>query len=96
MATGETNAPCEDSSAINLEDKYAYFDNNFEFEDGEKNETSVKGGLRRNVKYWENTLRAKKEILKITKEGYKLPFAFTPLSAEFLKTIEALQITSIS
>ena len=44
VATGGTDAPCKDNAAT-LEDKYAYFDNNFEFEDGDKIIRAVKVGL---------------------------------------------------
>ena len=71
VVTGGTNAPCEDNSATSLEDKYAYFNNNFEFEDGDKIVKAVKGNLSKKVAYWENTLEANRDILNIIKEGYK-------------------------
>ena len=40
-----TNARCEDNSATSLEDKYAYFNNNFEFEDGDEIVKAVKENL---------------------------------------------------
>ena len=56
VAAGGTNAQREDNSATSLKDKYAYFDNNFEFEDGDKNSREAKGGLSKKVEYCEKTL----------------------------------------
>ena len=50
VATGGTNAPCEDNAATILKDKYAYFHNNFEFEDGDKIIDAVKGKLSKRLR----------------------------------------------
>ena len=50
VTTGGTNAQCEDNSATSLKDKYGYFDNNFEFEDGDKIIDAVKGKLSKRLR----------------------------------------------
>ena len=42
----------------------------------------IKGNLRRNVEYWEKTLKASPFILSIIQQGYKIPFRYLPPSFE--------------
>ena len=88
---GGISAPFVASSSNSLQDKYAYDYDLFEFEVGDERSRSVKGGLAKKVPYWEDVLGANREILKILKVGYKLPFAFTPKSVEFKNNKSSLK-----
>ena len=45
--------------------------------------TGVKGRIKRNIDFWEHTLKANSEILANIKEGCKINFTDIPSSAEF-------------
>ena len=53
----------------------------FDHENSNKSNISLKGNLRRNIAYWQNTLMANKSILHIIENGYKIPFFETPEKA---------------
>lgn len=86
MATGATNVqgdtkPVEED---NLKVEYDNIDFSlFEFESGYDKNVNIKGRLREHTNYWENTLKANDEIMKILREGYRLPFIYTPTKKEF-------------
>ena len=46
----------------------------FDHENSQKFNVSLKGNLKRNIVYWQNTLMANESVLHITKNGYKIPF----------------------
>ena len=54
----------------------------FEFEKG-NNYPSVKGKLKKNWIFWQETLSANSAILEIIDNGYKIPFFKTPKCASF-------------
>ena len=54
----------------------------FEFEKG-NNYPSVKGKLKENWIFWQETLSANSAILEIIDNGYKIPFFKTPKCASF-------------
>ena len=46
----------------------------FDHENSQKFNVSLKGNLKGNIVYWQNTLMANESVLQITKNGYKIPF----------------------
>ena len=54
----------------------------FEFKKG-NNYPSVKGRLKKNLIFWQETLSANSAILEINDNGYKIPFFKTPKCASF-------------
>ena len=46
----------------------------FDHENSQKFNVSLKGNLKRNIVYWQNTLMANESVLHITKNGYEIPF----------------------
>ena len=60
-----------------------------EFEQGASLQT-VKGRLKENFNFWQNTLEANDFVLETINEGVKLPFIKTPLKAEFKINASAL------
>ena len=46
----------------------------FDHENSQKFNVSLKGNLKRNIVYWQNTLMANESVLHITKNGNKIPF----------------------
>ena len=51
---------------------------------------TVKGRLKENFNFWQNTLEVNDFVLETTKDGVKLPFIKTPLKAEFKNNVSAL------
>ena len=49
--------------------------------DLEKSNILLKGKLKRNIAYWQNTLMANESVLHIIENGYKIPFFETPEKA---------------
>lgn len=68
-----------------FEDKESFYVNNT-FEN-----VCVKGRLRENLQYWESELEANCVITSIIKEGYKIPFTYTPKKAYFKNNKSALK-----
>ena len=62
----------------------------FEFEKG-NNYPSVKGRLKKNLIFWQETLSAISAILEIIDNGYKIPFYKTPKRASFCNNQSALK-----
>ena len=62
----------------------------FEFEKG-NNYPSVKGRLKKNLIFWQETLSANFAILEIIDNGYKIPFYKTPKRASFCNNESALK-----
>ena len=62
----------------------------FEFEKG-NNYPSVKGRLKKNLIFWQETLSANSAILEINDNGYKIPFFKTPKCASFRNNQSALK-----
>ena len=62
----------------------------FDFEKG-NNYPSVKGRLKKNVIFWQETLSANSAILEITDNGYKIPFYKKPKRASFCNNQSALK-----
>ena len=50
----------------------------FDHENSKKSNISLKGNLKRNITYWQNTLMANESVLHIIENGYKIPFFETP------------------
>ena len=46
-----------------------------------KSNISLKGNLKRNIAFWQNTLMANESVLHIIENGYKIPFFETPQKA---------------
>ena len=53
----------------------------FDHENSKKSNISLKGNLKRNIAYWQNTLMADESVLCIIENGYKIPFFETPEKA---------------
>ena len=50
----------------------------FDHENSKKSNVLLKGNLKRNIAYWQNTLMANESVLHIIENGYKFPFFETP------------------
>ena len=50
-------------------------------ENSKKSNISLKGNLKRNIAYWQNTLMANESVLHIIENGYKISFFETPEKA---------------
>ena len=62
----------------------------FEFEKG-NNYSFVRGRLKRNLIFWQETLSASSVILEIIDNGYKIPFFKTTKRASFRNNQSALK-----
>ena len=76
-----------DNEFSNLNEDYNV--QGFEFERG-NNYPSVKGRVKKNLIFWQETLSANPTILDITDNGYKIPFFKTPKCASFCNNQSAL------
>ena len=61
----------------------------FEFTSQEKY-LSVKGKLKQNQSFWENTIKPNEQVLNIIQEGCRLPFLETPDTARFSNNKSAI------
>ena len=52
---------------------------------------SVKGNLKKYLPFREKTIRANETVCYIFKNGYKLPFCYTPSNAEFKNNFSAFK-----
>ena len=50
----------------------------FDQGNSKKSNISLKGNLKRNIAFWQNTLMANESVLHIIENGYKIPFFETP------------------
>ena len=51
----------------------------------------MKGNLKKQIPFWEKTIRANETVCDILKNGYKLPFLYTPSNPEFKNNSSALK-----
>ena len=54
-------------------------------------QVSVKGRLKTHLDYWENVIGANGVVTSVIKEGYKIPFTYTPQKAYFKNNKSALR-----
>ena len=54
----------------------------FDQGNSKKSNISLKGNLKRNIAFWQNTLMANESVLHIIENGYKIPFFETPEKAQ--------------
>ena len=54
-------------------------------------QVSVKGRLKTHLHYWENLIGANGVVTSVIKEGYKIPFTYTPQKAYFKNNKSALR-----
>ena len=52
---------------------------------------SMKGNLKKHLSFWEKTIRANETVCDILKNGYKLPFLYTPSNAKSKNNSSALK-----
>ena len=52
---------------------------------------SMKDNLKKHLSFWGKTIRATETVCDILKNGYKLPFLYTPSNAEFKNNSLALK-----
>ena len=55
----------------------------FDRENSKKFNISLKGSLKRNIAYWQNTLMANESVLHVTENGHKLLFFEKPERTSF-------------
>ena len=51
----------------------------------------IKGRLKNHLDYWENVIGANAVVTSVIKEGYKIPFTYTPQKAYFKNNKSALR-----
>ena len=52
---------------------------------------SMKGNLKKHLSFWKKTIRANETVCDILKNGYKLPFLYTPSNAKSKNNSSALK-----
>ena len=55
----------------------------FDHENSKKSNILLKGNLKTNIAYWQNTLIASESVLCIIENGYKIPLFETPEKCHF-------------
>lgn len=75
-----SNSPSfeDDSNRRILQSHAKYFDAQISNSDSLSTTAGVKGRLKQNVGFWENTLKAPDKIIDILKNGFRIPFLQTP------------------
>ena len=75
---------------VPLTGNYAGEQNTGEYEESDAY-LSVTGNFKKHLSFWQNTIRANETVCDIFKNGYKLPFLYTPSNAEFKNNSLALR-----